>query len=349
MGVRPGPVPAAGHHHGRRAGLDGAARAAGRVPGPAQDRAAAPGRPASARSGSPPPRWATCSGLPCSRPATAAAAGSGCRSRPVEAAGTVGGHRGPGRVRPHRLPRPVRPRGAGNHRRVRCQWRTAAAHPGSRRRQVASPLRWSGRAPRSSTSWYTATSPGGRGPAHAVIFRSTDGGRTWQRRADPCGGAGAGRARHHRAWLPRPAGSPRCCARRAAAPVATFVRTSADNGSSSRARRTYGPRRDQGPAEPHRRGQRGAPGAGHRRRVPASGPAGYAAAGRPPTAACTGPPWSAARRRPGAPRTPGSAAGSAPHGPSGPPEDAGQHCTRAGFLDHGRYPAHGARQGSSNA
>ena len=48
--------------------------------------------------------------------------------------GAVGGHGGPDRVRPHRLPRPVRPRGAGNHGRVRPVAHPAP-HPGSRRRR----------------------------------------------------------------------------------------------------------------------------------------------------------------------------------------------------------------------
>jgi photosystem II stability/assembly factor-like uncharacterized protein len=72
---------------------------------------------------------------------------------------------------------------------------------------------------------------GGAGTAHAVIFRSTDGGRTWQHGLDPCGGAGADE--HDATGLAAAPGgfaAVLCAPRNGTGP--TFVRTSADNGSS---------------------------------------------------------------------------------------------------------------------
>jgi hypothetical protein len=72
---------------------------------------------------------------------------------------------------------------------------------------------------------------GGAGTAHAVIFRSTDGGHTWQHALDPCGGAGAGE--HDATGLAAAPGgfaAVLCAPRNGTGP--TFLRTSADNGSS---------------------------------------------------------------------------------------------------------------------
>jgi photosystem II stability/assembly factor-like uncharacterized protein len=72
---------------------------------------------------------------------------------------------------------------------------------------------------------------GGAGTAHALIFRSADGGRTWQHGPDPCGGAGAGE--HDATGLAAAPGgfaAVLCAPRNGTGP--TFVRTSAGNGSS---------------------------------------------------------------------------------------------------------------------
>jgi hypothetical protein len=72
---------------------------------------------------------------------------------------------------------------------------------------------------------------GGAGQAHTVILRSTDGGTTWQRRADPCGGTGLDE--HDTSGLAAAPGgfAVVLCPPRSGAGT-TFVRTSADNGSS---------------------------------------------------------------------------------------------------------------------
>jgi photosystem II stability/assembly factor-like uncharacterized protein len=72
---------------------------------------------------------------------------------------------------------------------------------------------------------------GGAGTAHTMIFRSTDGGAAWQRLPDPCGGRG--RSEHDATGLAAaPGGSAAVlCAPRSGRGT-TFVRTSADNGSS---------------------------------------------------------------------------------------------------------------------
>jgi len=72
---------------------------------------------------------------------------------------------------------------------------------------------------------------GGAGTAHTMIFRSTDGGATWQRRPDPCGGRGRGE--HDAIGLTAAPGgiAAALCAPRTGSGT-TFVRTSTDNGSS---------------------------------------------------------------------------------------------------------------------
>ncbi len=72
---------------------------------------------------------------------------------------------------------------------------------------------------------------GGAGLAYTVIFRSTDGGATWQRQADPCRVIGP--QEHDAAGLAAAPGgfaAVLCAPRNGAGPA--FVRTSADNGSS---------------------------------------------------------------------------------------------------------------------
>ena len=72
---------------------------------------------------------------------------------------------------------------------------------------------------------------GGAGQAHTVILRSTDGGATWQRRADPCGGTGLDE--HDTSGLAAaPGGFAAVLCRPRSGTGTTFVRTSADNGSS---------------------------------------------------------------------------------------------------------------------
>ena len=72
---------------------------------------------------------------------------------------------------------------------------------------------------------------GGAGLAHTVILRSTDGGATWQRRGDPCGGTGLNE--HDASGLAAAPGgfAVVLCPSRGGTGSA-FVRTSADNGSS---------------------------------------------------------------------------------------------------------------------
>jgi photosystem II stability/assembly factor-like uncharacterized protein len=72
---------------------------------------------------------------------------------------------------------------------------------------------------------------GGAGTAHAVILRSTDGGATWLRLADPCGGTGTNV--HDTVGLAAAPGGfiAALCAPRSGT-GGTFVLTSADNGSS---------------------------------------------------------------------------------------------------------------------
>lgn len=72
---------------------------------------------------------------------------------------------------------------------------------------------------------------GGAGRAYTVLFRSTDSGATWQRRADPCMSAGPGE--HDTSGLAAAPGgfAAVLCAPRGGS-GGTFVRTSADNGSS---------------------------------------------------------------------------------------------------------------------
>ena len=72
---------------------------------------------------------------------------------------------------------------------------------------------------------------GGAGQAHTVIFRSTDGGTTWQRLADPCGGTGLDE--HDTSGLAAaPGGFAAVLCPPRSGTGTTFVRTSADNGSS---------------------------------------------------------------------------------------------------------------------
>jgi photosystem II stability/assembly factor-like uncharacterized protein len=74
---------------------------------------------------------------------------------------------------------------------------------------------------------------GGAGLAYTVLFRSTDGGTTWQREADPC--SVIGRHEHDTSDLAAAPGgfaAVLCTPRDGTGP--TFVRTSADNGSSWR-------------------------------------------------------------------------------------------------------------------
>ncbi len=74
---------------------------------------------------------------------------------------------------------------------------------------------------------------GGAGTAHAVIFRSTDGGHSWQRLTDPCGDAG--QAEHDTTGLAAAPGgflAVLCLPR--AGTGRTFVLTSGDYGSTLR-------------------------------------------------------------------------------------------------------------------
>jgi photosystem II stability/assembly factor-like uncharacterized protein len=72
---------------------------------------------------------------------------------------------------------------------------------------------------------------GGAGTAHTVIFRSTDGGTSWQRLADPCGGT---RQNEHDAsgLAAAPGGFVAVLCEPRAGTGLTFVLTSADYGSS---------------------------------------------------------------------------------------------------------------------
>jgi len=72
---------------------------------------------------------------------------------------------------------------------------------------------------------------GGAGTAHTVIFRSTDGGNSWQQLADPCGGTGQNE--HDASGLAAASGGfvAVLCQPRAGTGL-TFVLTSADHGSS---------------------------------------------------------------------------------------------------------------------
>ncbi len=72
---------------------------------------------------------------------------------------------------------------------------------------------------------------GGAGTAHTVIFRSTDGGDSWQRLADPCGGT---RQNEHDAsgLAAAPGGFVAVLCEPRAGTGLTFVLTSADYGSS---------------------------------------------------------------------------------------------------------------------
>jgi hypothetical protein len=72
---------------------------------------------------------------------------------------------------------------------------------------------------------------GGAGTAHTVIFRSTDGGNSWQRLADPCGGTGHNE--HDAGGLAAaPGGFVAVLCQPRAGTGLTFVLTSADYGSS---------------------------------------------------------------------------------------------------------------------
>jgi len=72
---------------------------------------------------------------------------------------------------------------------------------------------------------------GGALTAHTVIFRSTDGGNSWQRLADPCGGTG--QEEHDTAGLAAaPGGFVAVLCEPRAGTGLTFVLTSADYGSS---------------------------------------------------------------------------------------------------------------------
>lgn len=71
---------------------------------------------------------------------------------------------------------------------------------------------------------------GGAGQAHTVILRSTDGGATWQREADPCPGTGPDE--HDTSGLAAaPGGFAAVLCLPRSGTGATFVRTSAGNGS----------------------------------------------------------------------------------------------------------------------
>jgi photosystem II stability/assembly factor-like uncharacterized protein len=76
----------------------------------------------------------------------------------------------------------------------------------------------------------------GAGTQHTILFRSPDGGRTWRRLGDPCGGSGF-RVHDAVALAAAPGGVlAALCVPRNAAPGDRFVLTSSDEGSS------WGPR-----------------------------------------------------------------------------------------------------------
>ncbi|MGB2952805.1 MAG: sialidase family protein [Gaiellaceae bacterium] len=77
----------------------------------------------------------------------------------------------------------------------------------------------------------------GAGTQHTIIFRSLDGGRSWRRLGDPCGGSGF-RVHDAVALAAVPGGLlAALCVPRTATPKGRFVLTSTDEGSS------WGPRR----------------------------------------------------------------------------------------------------------
>lgn len=97
---------------------------------------------------------------------------------------------------------------------------------------------------------------GGAGQAYTVIFRSTDGGATWQRDGDPCAGITA-QEHDTSALAAAPGGfAAVLCAPRTGTGTA-FVRTSADDGSS------WGPARPVPGATGHYLDLIAAPSAGH--------------------------------------------------------------------------------------